>query len=145
MNKSRKFFHIDYLLLFSVGRSGFGIESNMQNDIDNIYLKKSAEVVELNYDKLFAVRLCNLMPFLKPYLIAFVIYQLKITRALGKILPSINYFIEELAPFWIINRAQEIVNYRKLHSSEKKSTDLLQLMIDAEVSNENQVCFCLYA
>lgn len=107
----------------------------MQNDVNNIYLKKSAEVVALNYDKLFIVQLSNLMPFLKPFLIKLSIYQLKIVRILGKLFPFVNHFMGELAPFWIINRAQEIVDYRKQHTSEKKSIDLLQLMIDAEASD----------
>ncbi|CAF4079320.1 unnamed protein product [Rotaria sp. Silwood2] len=119
-----------------IWRSGFGIKSDMQNDIDNIYLKKSAKVVDINFDKLFIVQLSNVMPFLKPFLITFFLCQLKIIRTLGKIFPFINYFMEELAPFWIINRAQEIVDYRKLHSDEQKRVDLLQLMIDAKVSDE---------
>ena len=114
----------------------------MQHEIDNIYLKKSAEVVELNYDKLFVIQLSNLMPFLKPFLITFSIYQLKIIRTLGRIFPFMNYFMEELAPFWIINRAQEIVDHRKRHSSEKKRIDLLQLMIDAEAPDEKDKLVC---
>ncbi|CAF0869519.1 unnamed protein product [Rotaria sp. Silwood1] len=119
-----------------IWRAGFGIESDMQNNIDNIYLKKSAKVVDINYDKLFIVQLSNLMPFLKPFLIIFFLCQLKIIRILGKIIPFMNYFMEELAPFWIINRAQEIVDYRKVHASEKKHVDLLQLMIDAQIPDE---------
>ncbi|CAF3826502.1 unnamed protein product [Rotaria magnacalcarata] len=119
-----------------IWRSGFDIESDMQNEIDNIYLKKSAEVVELNYDKLFVIQLSNVMPFLKSFLIKFSIYQLKLIQTLGRIFPFMTWFMEELAPFWIINRAQEIVNYRKQHSSEKKRIDLLQLMIDTEAPDE---------
>ncbi|UJR29508.1 hypothetical protein I4U23_010725 [Adineta vaga] len=119
-----------------IWRSGFGIESDMQNDIENIYLKKSAEVIEINYDKLFVVRLSNLMPFLKPFLRILVIFQLKLIQTIGKKISFINHFIEELAPFWIINQAKEIINYRKEHLNEQKRNDLLQLMIDATISND---------
>lgn len=104
----------------------------MQNDIDNIYLKKSAEVIEINYDKLFIIQLSNLMPFLKPFLIKLVLFQLKLIRRIGNKISFFNHFMKELAPFWIINQAQEIVDYRKLRSTEQnKRIDLLQMMIDA--------------
>ena len=92
--------------------------------------------MEINFDKLFIIQLSNLMPFLKPFLITFFLCQLKIIRTLGSRIPFMNYFMEELAPFWIINRAQEVVDHRKLHSAEQKRVDLLQLMIDAKVPDE---------
>jgi hypothetical protein len=85
---------------------------------------------------LFFVQLSNLMPFLKPLLISISIFQLKLIRTFGKVLPFMKYFMEELAPFWIINRAQEIVHYRKTHTYEKKRVDLLQLMLDAQAPDE---------
>jgi hypothetical protein len=108
----------------------------MQNNVENIYLKKSAKVMEINFDKLFIVQLSNLMPFLKPLLISFFLCQLKLIRFFGHRIPFLNYFMEELAPFWIINRAQEVVDYRKSHSTEKKRLDLLQLTIDAKLPDE---------
>lgn len=108
----------------------------MQNDIENIYLKKSAEVIEINYDKLFVVQLSNLMPFLKPLLKIIVRCYLKFVQTIRRKMPLINRFVEELAPFWIINQAQEIVNYRQSNANEQKRVDLLQMMMDAKISNE---------
>lgn len=127
-----------------LGRSGFGIESDMQNDLENIYLKKSAKVMEINFDKLFIVQLSNVMPFLKPFLISFFLCQLKLIRLAGHRIPFLNFFMEELAPFWIINRAQEVVDYRISHSAEDKRLDLLQLMIDAKVPDEKDKLVCLF-
>ena len=109
----------------------------MQNDVDNIYLKKSSDVMAINYDTLWIVQLSNLMPFLKPLLVSFFLCQLKLIRALGTRIPWVNQFMGELAPFWIINRAQEVVDYRRLHPKEQKRPDLLQLMIDAKVPDES--------
>lgn len=107
----------------------------MQNDIENIYLRKSAKVIEINFEKLFIVQLSNLMPFLKPLLGTLFLYQLKMIQKFGSFIPFLNKFMEELAPFWIINRAQEVIDRRKLHLNEHKRVDLLQMMIDAKVSS----------
>jgi hypothetical protein len=128
--------------MFCSGRSGFGIESNMQNEIDNIYLKKSAQVLAINYEQLFIVQLSNLMPFLKPCLITCFLYQLKFIRKFGNRIPLMNYFMEELAPFWIINRAEEVVNHRQIHRTNDKRVDLLQLMIDANSSDQRDKSVC---
>ena len=110
----------------------------MQNDINNIYLKISARVLEINFDKLFIVQLSDLMPFLNRMLINIFLLQLRIVRLVSPKIPWMKHFMEELTPFGIINWAQEIVDYRKMRSTKQKRTDLLQLMIDANAVNENE-------
>lgn len=118
------------------GRSAFGIESDMQNDEENLYLKKSSQVIEMNFDRLWIVQLNNLMPFLQPFLIRYFLIQLKLIRWFNDRFPSLSDFVEELAPFWIIHRAEQVLNYRQSNAYSTKRNDLLQMMIDAQLSDE---------
>ena len=83
----------------------------MQNDVENIYLKRSAKGMEIDFGKLVIIQLSNVIPFLKPFLIIFFLCHLKLIRLVSHRIPFLNYFMEELVPFWILNRAQEVVNH----------------------------------
>lgn len=54
----------------------------------------------------------------------------------GRFIPFVNHFMEELPPFWIINRVHEVIDHHKLHLDEHKRVDILQMIIDANVSDE---------
>ncbi|CAF1341313.1 unnamed protein product [Rotaria sp. Silwood1] len=93
-------------------RCAFGIDTDMQNDLNNPYLQKSDEVFKTDINELLLVRLVKMMPFLKNY-------------------------IEEFPHIWLMNRVQDVVDLRmKSSTNMKKRVDLLQLMIDA-LTNDN--------
>ena len=113
----------------------------MQNDIDNIYLKKSAACFEIDPETLPIVKLSNLMPFLTRPLEYVFISQVIFKRIIGKLIPALRSYIEELPTIWLLNRVQEIIDLRTstLLSSTTKRVDLLQLMIDASADDEVKV------
>ncbi len=136
--------------MFYLGRCAFGIDTDMQNDIDNIYLRKSAETFELDIDKLSIVKLTNLLPwFVNPFRYLYL-SQVAVRRALIKIIPSLSSYIEETPGSWLTNRVREVVKLRNKSSptSDIKRVDLLQLMIDASTHDEVKVrliiCNLLY-
>ncbi|CAF5008864.1 unnamed protein product, partial [Rotaria sp. Silwood1] len=45
----------------NLGRCAFGIDTDMQNDIDNIYLKKSAAFFGINPERLLIVKLSSII------------------------------------------------------------------------------------
>ncbi|CAF4512437.1 unnamed protein product, partial [Rotaria sp. Silwood2] len=94
------------LIMDVICRCAFGIDTDMQNDTNNIYLKKLAEFLE------------NFRP------------------TLVKLLPVLNDYVQEVSALWLINRVQEVVDLRIQSSSTSiKRTDLLQLMMDATHNN----------
>jgi UV DNA damage repair endonuclease len=110
----------------------------MQNDVNNAYLRKSAEVLEIDVEKLKIVQLSNLIPCLTPILIYIFHVHLVLIRFLSKLFPFVGTCFEELAPFWIVNRVQEVVDLRTAADSVKRM-DLLQLMLDASICEESLV------
>jgi hypothetical protein len=82
----------------------------MQNDIDNIFLRKAQLTVDMNPEDLIMVKLGNLFPFLIPFIKWIIIIRVILFYLFRKIAPA--WFlpqIEEAPPFWIINRAQQII------------------------------------
>lgn len=130
------------LVFFSSGKSSFGIESDMQHQHDNLYLTKSQQVVQVDFEKLLIVKLSSLFPWTKSLLARLFSMQLNLFRTISRFVPLVNRLTEELAPFWIIRQAQTIVDFRQEQSDEQtKRVDLLQMMIDARLqpkSDENQ-------
>jgi hypothetical protein len=124
----------------SIGRCAFGIETDMQNDIDNMFLRKAQSTVDLNPESLALVRFGNLFPFLIPFLMCIIIIQVMLSYLFRKIAPA--WFlpqIEELAPFWILNRVGQVINKRTLNENQTHSIDLLQLMLDASTKDAVKV------
>ena len=117
----------------------------MQNDVDNIYLKKSAETFQLDVDKLSIVKLTNLLPFFVNPFRYLYLGQVAVRRALIKLFPVLKNHIEETPGSWLTNRVKEVVKLRTKPStiSEGKRIDLLQLMIDASTNESVQVKFSL--
>ena len=112
----------------------------MQNDINNIYLRKSAETFEVDVDNLSIVKLTNLLPFFELPFIYFYRSQIAIRRTLIRIFPNLSNYIEESPGSWLTNRVKEVVSLRNKSSSNSiKRVDLLQLMIDASTSDDVKV------
>lgn len=129
------------LISFFVGRCAFGIDADMQNDTDNIYLKKASDTFAIDVDKLFIVKLTNLLPlFIKPFRYAFL-GQVAIRRCLIRLFPVLKNYIEETPGSWLTNRVKEVVQLRmkSVQDSEDKRMDLLQLMIDASTTESINV------
>ncbi len=127
--------------MFSLGRCAFGIDTDMQNDVDNIYLKKSAETFALDVDKLSIVKLTNLLPFFINPFRYFYLSQIAVRRALIKIIPALSNYVEETPGSWLTNRVREVVKLRTTSNITPavKRVDLLQLMIDASTQDEVKV------
>ncbi|CAF0997330.1 unnamed protein product [Adineta steineri] len=115
-------------------RCAFGIDTDMQNDIDNIYMKKSIACFEIDIEKLFIVKLSNVMPFLIPLLSQIFRFSLLMTRIKQKWLSNNASKDDDKPAIWLIGRLEEVL--KKRLTSETKRTDLLQLMLDAATEDE---------
>ena len=114
----------------------------MQNDVNNIYLKKSAETFELDIDQLFIVKLTNLLPFCVNPFRYFYLGQVAIRRMLIKVIPALSSYIEETPGSWLTNRLREVVKLRTKAlaiAPTVKRVDLLQLMMDASTHDPVKV------
>lgn len=113
----------------------------MQNDVNNIYLKKSAETFAVDVDKLAIVKLTDLLPILIKPFCYFYLGQVGIRRALIKMFPKLGKYIDETPGSWLTNRVKDVVSLRNRSSvtTTKKRIDLLQLMIDASTTDEVMV------
>jgi len=109
----------------------------MQNDINNPYLQKSAEVIKTDVDQLVIHRLSSLMPFLAHPMRDLIFSIPNICEFLTKFIPPLGSFIKELPSIWMMNRVQEVIDLRsKSPSNLRKRIDLLQLMMDASTSDK---------
>jgi hypothetical protein len=106
----------------------------MQNDLENIYMKKSIALFEIDPTKLPIVKLSNVMPFLNPVLIIIGRSLIAITAALRKLVPSLMRNVQGLPTTWIIEQVGQVVEERL--RSGKRRMDLLQLMLDAAKQDE---------
>ncbi|UJR21070.1 hypothetical protein I4U23_024170 [Adineta vaga] len=119
-------------------RCAFGIDTDMQNDINNPYLLKSAEVFKTDVETLFPFRLCNLMPIFARPIHDIVFGMQYIQKILINFKPSLSEYVSVLPGMWLMNRVQEVFDLRKKSSlNSQKRVDLLQLMIDA--ANDSEV------
>lgn len=118
----------------------------MQNDVDNIYLKKSAETFEIDVDKLSIVKITNLLPFFVNPFRYLYLGQVAVRRLLIKLFPTLSTYIEETPGSWLTNRVREVVRLRNNSSTKpaSKRVDLLQLMIDASTADEVKVRSLIY-
>ena len=123
-----------------LGRCAFGIDTNMQNETDNIYLRKSAGTFEVDVDQLSIVKLTNVLPMFDTPFRRFYLSQIAVRRLLIRMMPSLSKSIEETPGSWLTNRVREVVDLRTnaLANSEKRM-DLLQLMLDASTHDDIHV------
>ncbi|CAF1280803.1 unnamed protein product [Rotaria magnacalcarata] len=117
-------------------RCAFGIYTDMQNDINNPYLLKSAEVFKTDADDMLLMRLSNLIPSLARPLHDILFSTAEFRRRLIDAIPFLSNFITELPYLWLMNRVREVVDQRAKSSSDtKERVDLLQLMMDASTAD----------
>ncbi|CAF1123843.1 unnamed protein product [Adineta ricciae] len=117
----------------------FGMDTDMQNDIDNAFLQKCKLAVHDNPERLPLTKLGNLMPFLIPVLLYIMMGQMLLGKLFRIILPKrFSPEIEGVPALWILNQVETIINARKQASDNGKQhqIDLLQLMLDATMRNK---------
>jgi hypothetical protein len=119
------------------------METDMQNDVNNMFLKKAQLTIDLNPDKLVLCKIGNLFPFLTP-LVIFLMASRAISSFLFRKLAPAWFLpqIEEFAPVWIFNRVENIIKTKtssKSKDDQSHSVDLLQLMLDASTKNDVNV------
>ncbi|CAF4163064.1 unnamed protein product, partial [Rotaria sordida] len=127
-------------------RCAFGIDTDMQNDVDNIYLQKSGGTFDVDVDKLTIVKLTNLLPFFITPFRYFYLGQIALRRILIRLIPVLSNYIEESPGSWLTNRVKDVVNCRNksLTTNTIKRVDLLQLMIDASTYDHVKVRLLIY-
>lgn len=127
------------VLLSIPGRCAFGIDTDMQNDINNPYLKKAAEVFENSVDEMFLFRVANLLPFMARPMHDVLFNLAGIRTALTKLSTRLSDLVPENPAAWMLRRVQNVIDVRHQCSADaEKRIDLLQLMIEA-TQDSNQV------
>ncbi|CAF0791603.1 unnamed protein product [Rotaria sordida] len=117
-------------------RCAFGIDTDMQNDINNPYLQKTAAVFKTDIEQLLLFRMANLIPFLARPLHDIVFGLNDVRRILVKLIPALKNYVEQIPALWLMNRVQDVVDLRIQSSSNSvKRMDLLQLMMEATRDN----------
>jgi cytochrome P450 len=103
----------------------------MQNDVNNIYLKKCAAIFEIDIERFLSFRIANLMPFLARPIYHLLFGLINVRKALMKLLPFLSNYIQEIPTLWLLNNVQKVVNVRIESSATNsvKRIDLLQVMI----------------
>ncbi|CAF0820592.1 unnamed protein product [Adineta ricciae] len=112
----------------------FGINTDMQNDVSNIYMKQAMACFATDPEMFPIVKLSNVLPFLNPLLTRIMQSGICLINALSKYVPSLISPIETIPIFWFIGQVEVLIKQR-LASGEKK-TDLLQLMLDAAAHDD---------
>ncbi|CAF0908761.1 unnamed protein product [Rotaria sordida] len=121
--------------------SAFGIDTDMQNDIDNPFIVKTAYFFAVHPERIFLVKLSYLMPWLTPILTLFVHSIIALFNGLRYLAPSFMNQFEEIPGMWIINQVKQVIEARVIKikseaNNKQRRIDLLQLMLDAVTSNE---------
>jgi hypothetical protein len=119
------------------GHCAFGIDTDLQNDVDNVCMNKSLAIFSRDAEQMFAVRLANLMPFLIPLLIIIMKSSLTLINYLSTLMPSVMKNVQGSPHLWILKQLDNVVKQKV--RSENKRTDLLQLMLDASTQQDIQV------
>jgi hypothetical protein len=119
------------------GHCIFGIDTDMQNDIENIYMKKSTACVNVVIEKLFIVKLSIIVPFLIPLLTGIIKVYFFVIGTLRALVPSLICKVEDLPNVWVMKQVENVVKERL--KSGRRRVDLLQLMLDAAKDEEVKV------
>lgn len=120
------------------------MNTDMQNDIDNVFLSKCKSAVDDNPERLFLTKLGNLIPSLIPILPYFMVAQTFLSELIHAIVPTwLLPPIKGVPAIWILNQVKTIINARKQANStgERQHVDLLQLMLDVATSDDIKVHF----
>lgn len=110
-----------------LGHCAFGIDIDMQNDINNELMLRAAACFEQHVEYSLWTKLSFLMPWLTPCLTKIIFGQLILMQFLHRIAPSVFPDVLELAPtMWLQSKVDSIIEARTVERN-----DLLQLLLDA--------------
>ena len=127
--------------LLLVGHCAFGIDTDIQNEIDNMYMKKSSAVFARDFEKILIVRLSNLMPILDPLLVKMMDSFVILINFLRVSFPSLLGHLEDPPQLWIFKQIENVIQHRL--ASENKRIDLLQLMLDVSTQEKIKVSYLI--
>ena len=127
-----EFFFYDFL-----GRCAFGIDTDVQNNPENIYFKKVEETFRtMTFRDLFVFKVAQVVPVFNAVLAWLFAFQITARAFINaRLLPLISSTIqlEELPYMWLISRVHEIIEHRRKTSISR--VDLLQLMLQAATTD----------
>ncbi|CAF0846610.1 unnamed protein product [Adineta steineri] len=145
MNNETEEFNIyklyERLTMDIICHCAFGIDTDMQNDVDNELMSKAVVIFKQDIERMPLTKLSYLMPWATPLLTQFARSQIALFRCLNKIAPTIfPDLIEKIPRLWLLSKVQEVIDARTTNTTTTKRVDLLQLMLDAAVTrNEENV------
>jgi len=116
-------------------RCAFGIDTDMQNDVNNPYLLKAGELFKVNIETVPMVKLSNLVPILARPFHAIVFTLSGLQKQIVDNVPLVGKILSELPGLWFLQRVQEVIDLRK-DSQIKSRVDLLQLMMDVSTNDK---------
>ena len=129
------------MLVFYLGRCAFGIDTDLQNNPDNIYLKKAKELFDHNpLEKGLLLKAAQVVPEIGTLLAwLFSITNKTSTFINTRLLPLVSSTLQlnEMPIMWLRNRLHTIVEQRRL--SPIARVDLLQLMLQVTTSERIDV------
>ena len=133
-----------FLLRESLGRCAFGIDTDVQNNADNIYFKKVKELFGNKiFNKGFLMKSVQVVPEIGLVLAQlFSITNNTLTFINTRLLPLISSTIQlnEMPVMWLLNRVHTIVERRQQTFIPR--VDLLQMMLlvtTKEITNVSKI------
>ena len=120
-----------------LGHCAFGIDTDMQNDVENPYMKNSIALFQIDITRLPIVKLSNIFPWLNPFLVFMLRNAINLIDTLRRVMPSLMRRVQISPITWIMEQVREVV--KKRVASGKGRVDLLQLMLDAAKQDEVKV------
>lgn len=122
-----------------IWRCCFGVKTDMQNDPDDPYLKRSQEVFARENGTFLATLLAIFIPELQPIWLACHGWINGIKARLRALLPMGKKLIEDDPSEWLKDNVDYFIKKAQLYQGDKhdhnenliKSTDLIHLMLDA--------------
>ena len=100
-------------------------------------MQKSMACFATDAEKIFIVKLTNVMPFIIPLLTRVINLRTTVVNRLRELLPKLMHDVDDMPALWIIKQVENVVKERL--TSGKRHVDLLQLMLDAATYDEIKV------
>lgn len=115
---------------------GFGLDTNMQNNIDDPYLVHSQEVFEAEANLRPLILLSLFMQELNPLWIRLHRFETNTRYWLRHLFPVMKKFISEEPSTWILKQTRQIINKRQQMTNQTTRTDLMQLMLESATDED---------
>lgn len=109
---------------------GFGLDSDMQNNVDDPYFLNSEKVFSLYQTRGLIFLLILLVKELKTVWVSIFVALSIVRYWLRRYIPVTRQWIDESPIVWIMKQANEMIEKRRQIGHQQR-TDLLQLMLDS--------------